>query len=169
MAQGEGVINMPAKSRLTRLYWAVTLFNAMDGTMPETPQLLPSVNEYDKPEASADWVDRAVVRPGGARRSQQHGLDPVHSRPRPTRRRTALWRRHRLLQRQAVDDGVRATGTGEGESRGEVNVHATCHPAPDMTGVAAKYCLKSGAACYRGLPFQPSGGAVEVWPTCRAA
>lgn len=37
-----------------RLYWAVTLYNAVDGTMPETPQLLPSINQYDKPDISAD-------------------------------------------------------------------------------------------------------------------
>jgi hypothetical protein len=30
-----------------RLYWAVTLYNPIDGTMPETPQLLPSRNEFD--------------------------------------------------------------------------------------------------------------------------
>jgi hypothetical protein len=31
-----------------KLYWAVTLYNVIDGTMPETPQLLPSRNQYDK-------------------------------------------------------------------------------------------------------------------------
>lgn len=36
------------------LYWAVTLYNATDGTMPETPQLLPSRNQYDKVETNAD-------------------------------------------------------------------------------------------------------------------
>jgi hypothetical protein len=41
--------NIPA-----RLYWAVTLYNAIDGTMPETPQLLPSRNQYDKVKAGAD-------------------------------------------------------------------------------------------------------------------
>jgi len=37
-----------------RLYWAVTLYNAIDGTMPETPQMLPSINQYDRPEAAED-------------------------------------------------------------------------------------------------------------------
>jgi hypothetical protein len=36
------------------LYWAVTLYNAIDGTMPETPQLLPSRNQYDKVEVNKD-------------------------------------------------------------------------------------------------------------------
>ena len=36
------------------LYWAVTLYNAIDGTMPETPQLLPSRNQYDKVKISND-------------------------------------------------------------------------------------------------------------------
>jgi len=30
------------------LFWAVTLYNITDGTMPETPQLLPSINQFDK-------------------------------------------------------------------------------------------------------------------------
>jgi len=29
------------------LFWAVTAYNVVDGTMPETPQLLPSINGYD--------------------------------------------------------------------------------------------------------------------------
>jgi len=41
--------NIPAA-----LYWAVTLYNATDGTMPETPQLLPSRNQYDKVKTAAD-------------------------------------------------------------------------------------------------------------------
>ncbi len=36
------------------LYWAVTLYNAIDGTMPETPQLLPSRNQFDKVEIADD-------------------------------------------------------------------------------------------------------------------
>lgn len=30
------------------LFWAVTAYNVTDGTMPETPQLLPSINGYNK-------------------------------------------------------------------------------------------------------------------------
>jgi hypothetical protein len=41
--------NIPAA-----LYWAVTLYNTIDGTMPETPQLLPSRNAYDKVKTGAD-------------------------------------------------------------------------------------------------------------------
>ena len=41
--------NIPAK-----LYWAVTLYNAVDGTMPETPQLLPSRNQFDKVKTADD-------------------------------------------------------------------------------------------------------------------
>jgi hypothetical protein len=41
--------NIPAK-----LYWAVTLYNAVDGTMPETPQLLPSRNQFDKAKTADD-------------------------------------------------------------------------------------------------------------------
>lgn len=35
--------NIPAK-----LFWAVSLYNITDGTFPETPQLLPSLNGYNK-------------------------------------------------------------------------------------------------------------------------
>jgi hypothetical protein len=31
-----------------KLFWAVTLYNVTDGTMPETPQLLPSKNSLDE-------------------------------------------------------------------------------------------------------------------------
>jgi hypothetical protein len=34
---------IPAKA-----FWAVTLYNITDGTMPETPQLLPSKNSLDE-------------------------------------------------------------------------------------------------------------------------
>ena len=44
---------IPAKA-----YWAVTLYNVTDGTMPETPQLVPSRNSFDKvtthPDGSID-------------------------------------------------------------------------------------------------------------------
>lgn len=36
------------------LYWAVTLYNAADGTMPETPQLLPSRNQFDGVDENDD-------------------------------------------------------------------------------------------------------------------
>ena len=36
------------------LYWAVTLYNAIDGTMPQTPQKLPSINQFDKVELGDD-------------------------------------------------------------------------------------------------------------------
>jgi hypothetical protein len=36
------------------LFWAVTAYNITDGTMPETPQLLPSINGYNKVEKNAD-------------------------------------------------------------------------------------------------------------------
>ena len=41
--------NIPAK-----LYWAVTLYNAIDGTMPEAPQLMPSRNTFDRVKISDD-------------------------------------------------------------------------------------------------------------------
>jgi hypothetical protein len=41
--------DIPAK-----LFWAVTLYNVTDGTMPETPQLLPSKNGYDKTVKNED-------------------------------------------------------------------------------------------------------------------
>jgi hypothetical protein len=31
-----------------KLFWAVTIYNISDGTMPETSQLLPSINQFDK-------------------------------------------------------------------------------------------------------------------------
>ena len=36
------------------LFWAVTVYNVTDGTMPETPQLLPSINGYDLIAKNAD-------------------------------------------------------------------------------------------------------------------
>lgn len=36
------------------LFWAVTLYNITDGTMPETPQLLPSINGFNKVATNAD-------------------------------------------------------------------------------------------------------------------
>lgn len=41
--------NAPAK-----LFWAVTAYNVTDGTMPETPQLLPSINSLGKFAANDD-------------------------------------------------------------------------------------------------------------------
>jgi hypothetical protein len=32
----------------------VTAYNVTDGTMPETPQLLPSINQFDKTERADD-------------------------------------------------------------------------------------------------------------------
>jgi hypothetical protein len=36
------------------LFWAVTGYNFTDGTMPETDQLMPSVNMYDQPDENDD-------------------------------------------------------------------------------------------------------------------
>lgn len=36
------------------LFWAVTAYNVTDGTMPETPQLLPSINGFNKVAANGD-------------------------------------------------------------------------------------------------------------------
>ena len=36
------------------LFWAVTAYNITDGTMPETPQLLPSINGFNKVETNKD-------------------------------------------------------------------------------------------------------------------
>ena len=44
---------IPAKA-----FWAVTLYNITDGTMPETPQLLPSKNSLD--ESIAKSADGSV-------------------------------------------------------------------------------------------------------------
>jgi hypothetical protein len=37
-----------------KLFWAVTLYNITDGTMPEAPQLLPSINQFDKAAHNED-------------------------------------------------------------------------------------------------------------------
>lgn len=37
-----------------KLFWAVTLYNVIDGTMPETDQLIPSKNGYDNLEINKD-------------------------------------------------------------------------------------------------------------------
>jgi hypothetical protein len=36
------------------LFWAVTAYNITDGTMPETPQLLPSINGFNKVQTNKD-------------------------------------------------------------------------------------------------------------------
>lgn len=36
------------------LFWAVTLYNITDGTMPETDQLLPSINQYNQTDKNDD-------------------------------------------------------------------------------------------------------------------
>jgi hypothetical protein len=36
------------------LFWAATAYNVTDGTMPETPQLLPSINGFNDVEANSD-------------------------------------------------------------------------------------------------------------------
>jgi hypothetical protein len=36
------------------LFWAVTAYNITDGTMPETPQLLPSINGFNKIATNSD-------------------------------------------------------------------------------------------------------------------
>lgn len=41
--------NPPAK-----LFWAVTAYDITDGTMPETPQLLPSINAFNKVDTNPD-------------------------------------------------------------------------------------------------------------------
>jgi len=37
-----------------KLFWAVTLYNVVDGTMPETDQLLPSINGFEKVDVNSD-------------------------------------------------------------------------------------------------------------------
>lgn len=37
-----------------KLFWAVTAYNVTDGTMPETPQLLPSINGFNKVKTNDD-------------------------------------------------------------------------------------------------------------------
>lgn len=36
------------------MFWAVTAYNITDGTMPEAPQLLPSINGFNKVAKNAD-------------------------------------------------------------------------------------------------------------------
>jgi hypothetical protein len=36
------------------LFWAITAYNVTDGTMPETPQMLPSINGYNKTVKNED-------------------------------------------------------------------------------------------------------------------
>jgi hypothetical protein len=36
------------------LFWAVTAYNITDGTMPETPQLLPSINGFNEVTTNND-------------------------------------------------------------------------------------------------------------------
>ena len=54
------------------LFWAVTAYNVTDGTMPETPQLLPSINGYNDLDSNEDGsIDLyfAPEKPGDAAES----------------------------------------------------------------------------------------------------
>jgi hypothetical protein len=46
-------LHMPAGIP-AKLFWAVTAYNVTDGTMPETPQMLPSINGYNKTVENED-------------------------------------------------------------------------------------------------------------------
>ena len=37
-----------------KLYWAVTVYNPIDGTMPQTDQPFPSRNQFDRPPSNPD-------------------------------------------------------------------------------------------------------------------
>lgn len=45
------------------LFWAVTLYNVTDGTMPETPHLIPSINGFDNVEINGDGSVDLYVGP----------------------------------------------------------------------------------------------------------
>jgi len=45
------------------LFWAVTAYNVTDGTMPETPQLLPSINGFSKVATNSDGSVELVFAP----------------------------------------------------------------------------------------------------------
>ena len=49
-----------------KLFWAVTLNNTTDGTMPETEQLMPSINQFNKVAQDDDgsiWFHFGPSRP----------------------------------------------------------------------------------------------------------
>jgi hypothetical protein len=46
-----------------KLLWAVTAYNPTDGTMPETDQLLPSINQFNKVEHDDDGAIRLYFGP----------------------------------------------------------------------------------------------------------
>jgi hypothetical protein len=46
-----------------KLFWAVTAYNTTDGTMPETDQLLPSINQFNKVEHDVDGSIRLHFGP----------------------------------------------------------------------------------------------------------
>jgi len=45
------------------LFWAVTAYNITDGTMPETPQLMPSINGFNKVATNSDASVDLVFAP----------------------------------------------------------------------------------------------------------
>ena len=53
------------------LYWAVTIYNPEDGTMPQTGQPFPSRNQFDRPPTNADGSVDLVFAP-----DKPNGADP---------------------------------------------------------------------------------------------
>lgn len=49
LLKGSGTYKLHLPPNIPALaFWAVTVYNVIDGTMPETPQLMPSINGYEK-------------------------------------------------------------------------------------------------------------------------
>jgi hypothetical protein len=57
-------------------FWAVTIYNPADGTMPQTDQPFPGTNGLDKPQYNADDSIDLLFRPHETAGHQREKLDP---------------------------------------------------------------------------------------------
>ena len=92
------------------LFWAATAYNITDGMMTAAPQLMWSINGFNK---VATNTDRSIDLYFGAAEAGECGgfkLDPDRRRPRLPRRPSPLWHWRRVL-RSELEAGRR----GEGE------------------------------------------------------
>jgi hypothetical protein len=78
-------------------FWAVTAYNITDGTMPETPQLLPS-KRLQQGRDKQRWLNRYLVRPREACQSCRVELDSDRQRTGFHGRVAPLWHRRRVLR-----------------------------------------------------------------------
>ena len=88
------------------LFWAVTAYNMTDGTMAETPQLLPSINGYDDIETNQDGSIDLYFAPEKPGDVPEFELDPDRQGPQFPGRPAALRRRVEFFDQSWKPDDI---------------------------------------------------------------